>query len=87
MKPFVKKLGKYKFSKKSRHGDLGFLEGWQSPIDDDNLEKMTDLGGRDSKYFGARMRSLYPHLLPNNTEPFQVWVRGRLGAQLISTQV
>lgn len=74
MKPFVKKLNKYTFNKKSKRSDLGFLEQWNSPINDDNLEKMTELGGRDSKYFGGRMRALYPHLLPNNTEPFEVWV-------------
>lgn len=65
MKPFVERISGFtskggKFSP----GPLEFLNDWQSPINEDNLENLTDLGAKDSREMGEKMRNLYPQLFP-----------------------
>lgn len=67
MKPFVERLQAYKQSEVASFrgaGPLAFLEHWESPINDDNLEKITPPGIDDSFRFGKRLRKLYPKLFP-----------------------
>lgn len=61
MKPFVSKVKDFvsqdgKFSP----GPLEFLNDWESPINDKNLEKLTPLGAKDS----TEVRSIQPSKIP-----------------------
>lgn len=47
-----------------KDGPLKFLNDWQCPINDDNLEELTEPGKEDAFTMGKRFRKLYPHLLP-----------------------
>jgi acid phosphatase len=69
MKPFVEKV----LAARSNPNLLGaipsssplsFLQTWESPINEDNLEKLTEPGRADAHSFGERFRELYSPLLP-----------------------
>jgi hypothetical protein len=66
MEPFVNRLEKYQQEGGSFQGagPLAFLEKWESPINEDNLEALTGPGADDAFAFGKRLRKLYPHLFP-----------------------
>ncbi|KAK5094525.1 hypothetical protein LTS08_008577 [Lithohypha guttulata] len=59
IKPFLYKHEKHRggFS-----GPLEFLNKWQSPIDEDNLEELTPSGANDSVKVGAHIARRYPEL-------------------------
>lgn len=66
MKPFVSKVKDFvsqdgKFSP----GPLEFLNDWESPINDKNLEKLTPLGAKDS----TEVRSIQPSKIPPPSSP------------------
>lgn len=63
MQPFVERVKDAKGAF-PEDGPLGFLNDWESPINEDNLEKLTKPGIKDAEKFGKRFRKLYPHLLP-----------------------
>ncbi|GAA5947629.1 hypothetical protein JCM3765_001008 [Sporobolomyces pararoseus] len=91
MKPFIDRVEAFqKDSKKSKiekKSPLSFLNNWESPINDDNLEDVTEPGKADARAFGERMRKTYGHLLPpkhlgkkkkgkkgdKKVPPFKVW--------------
>lgn len=87
MKPFVERVEKLKGSF-AQDGPLNFLNTWDCPINNDNLEELTQPGIDDAFTLGKRFRKLYPNLLPpkwlgkksnnNNNKnkvktPFKVW--------------
>lgn len=85
MKPFVERVEQAKGSF-LKDGPLSFLNTWTCPINDDNLEELTQPGIDDAFTLGKRFRKLYPNLLPpkwlgkknKNKEkkvktPFKVW--------------
>jgi acid phosphatase len=63
MQPFVSRVEAARGSF-PKDGPLGFLQDWQCPINDDNLEELTGPGEDDANTLGKRFRKLYPHLLP-----------------------
>lgn len=63
MQPFVEKVANAK-GMFPRDGPLSFLNFWHSPINEENLEKLTQPGIDDAFALGKRFRHLYPHLLP-----------------------
>ncbi|GAA5883600.1 hypothetical protein JCM16303_004908 [Sporobolomyces ruberrimus] len=92
MKPFIERVElaqKNKSIKIDKSSPLAFLNSWKSPINDDNLEDVTEPGKADAHEFGARMREAYGHLMPpkhlgkkknslievakKKVPPFKVW--------------
>ncbi|GAA5988003.1 hypothetical protein JCM10908_002024 [Rhodotorula pacifica] len=67
MEPFAERV-----KKAQKSGDLRFPEGsplaflaeWECPINDDNLEKVTEPGIEDAYQLGKRFRDLYGQLMP-----------------------
>lgn len=54
MEPFIKKIEKFQKSKKGRgklprKGDWAFLRSWKSPINDENLEVLSEQGKTDAR--------------------------------------
>lgn len=65
MKPFVERIQQNREAfAVDQDSPLAFLQEWQSLINDDNLEKLTEPGANDAHDFGKRISKLYPHLLP-----------------------
>ena len=81
MKPFVEKVSHAVLDDPPfLAGPLAFLKDWISPINDSNLELLTEPGAADAHKFGQTLALLYPHLLPKSNpkssasnSPFQVW--------------
>ncbi|KAL3419685.1 histidine acid phosphatase [Phlyctema vagabunda] len=74
MEPFLVKLNST-YAKKRRvgwEGPLSFFDKWQTPIDDpDNqLEKITPQGIRDSRKVGKHLLDRYPDLVPTTKRIF-----------------
>jgi hypothetical protein len=71
IEPFIKKLDST-FStnsgkkRKGWNGPLSFFEKWKNPIDDpeNQMEKVTPQGVKDSKKVGKHLLSRYPKLVP-----------------------
>lgn len=67
MQPFIERVERLQKDKKrkiDKDSPLSFLNRWTSPINDDNLEDVTDPGRADAREFGVRMRDAYGHLMP-----------------------
>lgn len=63
---FVSRLAAFRASGNDfpDQGPLAFLQDWHCPINEDNLEELTEPGRRDAFKFGKRLRKLYPKLFP-----------------------
>lgn len=66
MSPFVTRLQEHRQAGAPlpTDGPLAFLQDWQSPVRDDNLELLTKFGAQDATTQGRRIRKLHPHLFP-----------------------
>ncbi|GAA5929300.1 uncharacterized protein JCM15063_004114 [Sporobolomyces koalae] len=66
MSPFIQRVEAAKRNEVEIDQDspLAFLNSWKSPINDDNLEDVTEPGKADAKELGKRSRELYKHLFP-----------------------
>jgi hypothetical protein len=66
MEPFVQRLDAHRAAGAALpdSGRLAFLREWQSPINNDNLEQLTQPGAHDATVQGRRLRKLHPHLFP-----------------------
>ena len=68
IEPFVDKLRNTTVDWRSA-GPLAFLEKWQSPISDEELEDLTTVGRLESYKLGVDVRLRYPGL----KDPSKVW--------------
>jgi hypothetical protein len=67
MQPFVSKIANMSFTDLPPNDGAhpwGFLRDWTSPINDGNLEELSQRGKDDSFEFGRYMRKSYAHLFP-----------------------
>lgn len=67
MAPFAERVKKAQKAGTLRFSDdspLAFLQDWECPINDDNLEKATEPGLEDAYQLGKRFRDLYGQLMP-----------------------